>query len=111
VDGGTLIRSSLSIPFILHIELTPPPPQNSRRGSSRSGRVCVQGLVTYFDATADTGGLCVIPGSHRDHDALCARAASAKAGIDFVSVAADDPILSGGGVLVCARAGGASRRL
>ncbi len=80
--------------------------QNSRRGSNRCGRVCVQGLVTYYNATADTGGLCVIPGSHRFHDELCNRAASAKSKIDFVSVDADDPILRGGGVLVCAQAGG-----
>jgi hypothetical protein len=80
--------------------------KNSRRGSSRTGRVCVQGLVTYLDATADTGGLCVIPGSHRAHDDLCSRATSAKAGIDFVAVDANDPILSDGGVLVCAKAGG-----
>ncbi len=66
----------------------------------------MQGLVTYYNASADTGGLCVIPGSHRSHDALCSRATSAKLGIDFVSIDADDPILSGGGVLVCAQAGG-----
>jgi hypothetical protein len=68
----------------------------------------VQGLVTYYDATADTGGLCVIPASHRAHDELCNRSASAKSLIDFVSVDAHDPILSGGGVLVCAQAGGRS---
>ena len=66
----------------------------------------MQGLVTYYNANADTGGLCVIPGSHLAHDDLCGRAASAKLKIDFVSVAADDPILQGGGVLVCAQAGG-----
>ena len=84
--------------------------QNSRRGPSRSGRVCVQGLVTYTDATADTGGLCVIPGSHLDHDKLCERARSARAGSDFVSVDADDPILKCGGVFVCAQAGGADSK-
>ena len=104
MDGGTLTRFSLSVPFILHIELKPS--QNSLRGSSRRGRVCVQGLVTYYDANADTGGLCVVPGSHHFHDELCDRASSAKFKIDFVSVDADDPILRGGGVLVCAQAGG-----
>jgi hypothetical protein len=69
----------------------------------------VQGLVTYYDATEDTGGLCVIPASHRAHDELCNRSASAKSLIDFVSVNAHDPILSGGGILVCAQAGGTGR--
>lgn len=83
--------------------------QNSLRGPHRCGRVCVQGLVTYYDATEDTGGLCVIPASHRAHDELCNRSASAKSLIDFVSVNAHDPILSGGGILVCAQAGGTGR--
>ena len=78
--------------------------QNATR-PHRSGRVCVQGLVSYRDATVDTGGLCVIPGSHRDHDALCARSPSTKMQIDFVTVEKSDPILAAGGVLVECLAG------
>eukprot|EP00854_Cymbomonas_tetramitiformis_P026911 gene26911-33089_t len=29
------------------------------------GRVCVQGLVTLTDVDSASGGLCVIPGSHK----------------------------------------------
>jgi hypothetical protein len=112
VDGGMLTKC-LHIYFYIgfsciFISADPGPlAQNSLRGSSRQGRVCVQGLVTYYSATADTGGLCVIPGSHRRHDELCQRTPSAKNGIDFVSVDPDDEILCGDGVLVCAQAGGA----
>jgi len=31
-------------------------------------RCAVQGLVTLLDADAATGGLCVVPGSHKWHD-------------------------------------------
>ena len=79
--------------------------QNSRRGPHRKGRVCVQGLVTYYDADADTGGLCVVPQSHHEHDGLCARIDAARLGIDFVQVPEADPVLANGGVLVCAKAG------
>lgn len=80
--------------------------QNSTKGPQRQGRVTIQGLVTYYDATAETGGLCVIPGSHHYHNELCERVPSAKAKIDFVSVPVTDPILrSAEPVLVCAQAG------
>eukprot|EP00750_Incisomonas_marina_P024288 INCI5101.1.p2 GENE.INCI5101.1~~INCI5101.1.p2 ORF type:complete len:482 (+),score=69.48 INCI5101.1:239-1684(+) len=74
-------------------------------------RVCVQGLVTYKDATRATGGLCVVPGSHRQHSAVCARA-SAERLSHYVQVHPTDPVLrcsASGGVkrpkLVCAQAG------
>ena len=79
--------------------------QNSRNRPHRSGRVCVQGLVTYYDADAETGGLCVVPGSHRQHQELCERTNAARMGMDFVSIDSADPVLRAGGVLVCARAG------
>jgi hypothetical protein len=79
--------------------------QNSRNRPHRSGRVSVQGLVTYYDADADTGGLCVVPGSLREHQALCERTNGARMGMDFVPIDGADPVLQRGGVLVCARAG------
>eukprot|EP01036_Dinobryon_divergens_P041546 gene41546-55078_t len=52
--------------------------QNSLKGEHRVGKVCVQGLVTYYKADASVGGLCVIPGSHLQHTELCARSSSSK---------------------------------
>ncbi|CAE7563550.1 unnamed protein product [Symbiodinium natans] len=78
--------------------------QNARFADSR-GKVCIQGLVTLFDATADTGGLVVIPGSHHHHEDVCKRSILAKRNGDFVPVAIDDPILSQGAVLLRAQAG------
>ena len=40
------------------------------QGHSLRGRHAVQGLVTLTNATAQTGGFCVIPGSHKYHDEL-----------------------------------------
>ncbi len=80
--------------------------QNHQCGVHRQGKVTVQGLVNYYDATAETGGLCVIPGSHKHHAEVCARAPSARMKIDYVSVPRNDPILtSQQAILVCAKAG------
>eukprot|EP01032_Pedospumella_encystans_P007859 gene7859-9371_t len=80
--------------------------QNHQCGAHRQGKVTVQGLVNYYDATAETGGLCVIPGSHKHHAEVCARAPSARMKIDYVSVPRNDPILtSQQAILVCAKAG------
>lgn len=80
--------------------------QNSTRGAHRCGRVTVQGLVTYYDATAESGGLCVIPGSHKHHEEVCKRAPSARMKMDFVSIPKDDAVLrSEQAVLICAKAG------
>merc|ERR1719453_2965317 len=87
-DGGNMVRpAGAGAPWAptrggwWHVD------QNALRAGQR-GRCCVQGLVTLTDANAATGGLCVVPRSHRDFAALCARA-----------------LLARGGVLVCARAG------
>ncbi|CAM9360576.1 unnamed protein product, partial [Ectocarpus fasciculatus] len=40
------------------------------QGHLLRGRHAVQGLVTLTDATAETGGFCVVPGSHKYHDEL-----------------------------------------
>eukprot|EP01006_Ploeotia_vitrea_P048044 TRINITY_DN67191_c8_g2_i1.p1 TRINITY_DN67191_c8_g2~~TRINITY_DN67191_c8_g2_i1.p1 ORF type:complete len:384 (-),score=35.62 TRINITY_DN67191_c8_g2_i1:1803-2954(-) len=37
------------------------------QGRAKIGKCCVQGLVSIFDQTAATGGLTVIPGSHKQH--------------------------------------------
>lgn len=80
--------------------------QNAARGPHRQGRVTVQGLVTYYDATAETGGLCVIPGSHLQHNEVCERAPMARAQVDFLMIPADEPVLrSAEPTLICAKAG------
>jgi hypothetical protein len=71
----------------------------------KDGRVCVQGLVTYTDATPATGGLCVIPGSHKQHKEICERSRADKLMKDFVLVQPGDPVLESGGRLVCAKRG------
>mmetsp|Transcript_41786 Transcript_41786/g.99114 ORF Transcript_41786/g.99114 Transcript_41786/m.99114 type:complete len:331 (-) Transcript_41786:231-1223(-) len=56
----------------------------------RKGRACVQGLVTLYDQDTSTGGLVVVPGSHRHHQALCRSTATGVvlgfAGTDFIPV-------------------------
>jgi len=79
--------------------------QNSVRGPHRVGKVCVQGLVTFTDATPETGGLCVIPGSHRFHEEVCKRSPYAATSRDFLMVEMTDPVMQHDGVLVCAKAG------
>jgi len=78
--------------------------QNARLPDS-IGRVCVQGLVTLLDASADTGGLVVVPGSHKQHENVCRRSVLARRAGDFVPVAVGDPILGEGAILVAAKAG------
>jgi ectoine hydroxylase-related dioxygenase (phytanoyl-CoA dioxygenase family) len=68
--------------------------QNALRGPSRQGRVCVQGLVSLYDATSETGGLCVIPRSHLIHQDICERSPSAKLMTDYVHISANDPLIS-----------------
>jgi len=79
--------------------------QNSFNRPHRQGKVCVQGLVTYYDATPETGGLCVVPKSHLSHDSLCMRTRAAKCGMDYFEIDLDDSLMQNGGVLVEAKAG------
>ena len=67
------------------------------------GRSAVQGLLSYTDADETTGGLCVIPRSHHQHEGLCERVAQGLS--DFVPVPVSDPVLSTPGRLVCCKAG------
>eukprot|EP00656_Telonema_subtile_P008249 TRINITY_DN13861_c0_g1_i2.p2 TRINITY_DN13861_c0_g1~~TRINITY_DN13861_c0_g1_i2.p2 ORF type:complete len:193 (-),score=36.38 TRINITY_DN13861_c0_g1_i2:113-691(-) len=54
-----------------------------------------------------TGGLVVLPGSHHQHEAMCARASAVPEQGDFVVVPPNDPVLHAGGParFVCAAAG------
>ena len=67
--------------------------QNATR-PNRSGRVCVQGLVQLTPANEYTGGFCVIPGSHKGHEAFSRRHPSAHLQGDFLIVPDGDPLLS-----------------
>ena len=77
--------------------------QNGTR-PARSGLVCVQGLVLLTPANEYTGGFCVIPGSHRDHEAFSHRHPYADRQGDFLPVPEDDPILTSGKRMVLLRA-------
>ena len=73
-----------------------------QNGLAKKGRHCVQGLVALTPANPRTGGLCVIPGSHRHFDRIAQKQRPAR---DFVPIAVDDPVLQEGGRLVCCEAG------
>jgi len=59
--------------------------------------------VTLTDVNEDTGGLVVIPGSHKEHDRVCQRFGLRLA--PLVTINPEDPILAQGSRLVCAEAG------
>eukprot|EP00746_Dinoflagellata_sp_MGD_P002958 gnl/MRDRNA2_/MRDRNA2_105771_c0_seq1.p1 gnl/MRDRNA2_/MRDRNA2_105771_c0~~gnl/MRDRNA2_/MRDRNA2_105771_c0_seq1.p1 ORF type:complete len:419 (-),score=72.76 gnl/MRDRNA2_/MRDRNA2_105771_c0_seq1:38-1294(-) len=71
----------------------------------KNSRVCVQGLLTFTEATPSTGGLCVIPGSHKQFQEVCQRAHSYNLPRDFVPVQPGDPVFTLGSRLICAKAG------
>lgn len=72
----------------------------------RKSRVCVQGLVTYYASTEDSGGFCLIPRSHHSFAEVCKRSPSSKMMIDFVSLDAYDPLLQENeGKVIAAKAG------
>jgi len=50
----------------LHLDQNSYPP-----GKGKSGKQCIQGLVTMLDANSNTGSLVVVPGSHLRHDEIC----------------------------------------
>jgi hypothetical protein len=77
--------------------------QNALLGPHRRGFAGVQGIVSYLDAGPASGGLCVVPGSHRAHDVVCATTGSLTA--QGVPLDPADPVIRAGGLLVCARAG------
>ncbi len=76
------------------------------QGRSKRGLHAVQGLVLLTDANAHTGGLCVVPGSHKAHDELMRYTVTSPDGMDFVVVPSPltNPMVRGG-ALVAAQAG------
>ena len=78
------------------------------QGHHKRGLHAVQGLVLLTDATVNTGGLCVVPGSHRQHAELLSYTVTSPDGSDYVAVPAPqiNPSVRHG-TLVCARAGDA----
>jgi hypothetical protein len=103
-DGGNVFRPWASKPEWRtdggwwHVD------QNAFLGN-QDGFTCVQGLLTFTDATPATGGLCVIPGSHNHHKDVCTRAYAHILSGHNVPVPPGDPVLGSGAQLVCARAG------
>jgi ectoine hydroxylase-related dioxygenase (phytanoyl-CoA dioxygenase family) len=75
------------------------------QGRETRGFQCVQGLVSLFDQGPDTGGLVVLPGSHKHHDALCELARDTT---EYIELPQDSKLLQAepqGGLLVACRAG------
>ena len=70
---------------------------------SQRGKVCIQGLVTLLDASSDTGGLVVVPRSHKDHEGLCNRTGQVHSAL--VAVMAEDPVFREVAQLICANEG------
>jgi len=75
----------------------------------KQGLHCVQGLVTLRDATECTGGLVVVPGSHRFYSSDVLRNYKPTSnGWNFIALDANDRVLTEGGGgprMVCAKAG------
>jgi len=64
------------------------------QGLAKKGRkVCVQGLINLYDASAESGGLCVMPGSHKRHELLCERVPNIAKKEDFVKIPLNDEVL------------------
>ncbi len=58
------------------------------------GKVCVQGLVSYYAANEHTGGLCVLAGSHKVHEEYIGRNELAYLEGDYVKVSDADPVFT-----------------
>mmetsp|Transcript_8651 Transcript_8651/g.24318 ORF Transcript_8651/g.24318 Transcript_8651/m.24318 type:complete len:913 (+) Transcript_8651:63-2801(+) len=74
----------------------------------KRGLHCVQGLVTLKDATEETGGLVVVPRSHRFHNDICCRYKAGDMTSDFLSINVNDRVLTEGNLgprMVAAKAG------
>lgn len=73
----------------------------------KRGLHCVQGLITLKDATIKTGGLVVVPQSHRFHEDILTRYPGTGSW-NFIGLKQNDPVLTEGESrprLVCAEAG------
>ena len=71
------------------------------QGPTKGGMQAVQGLVSLRAATEHTGGLCVIPGSHLDHDDLMRYAASNDGDYVAVPEPAINPAVRRGRLVTC----------
>lgn len=74
----------------------------------KRGLHCVQGLITLKDATEETGGLVVVPRSHRFHNDICCRYKAGDITSDFLSINVNDRVLTEGNLgprMVAAKAG------
>lgn len=74
------------------------------QGRTLRGRCAVQGLVALTDATAETGGFCVIPDSQKHHDRLIEES-KLKKDVNFIQVRPDFDILKEKQILPLCRAG------
>ena len=77
--------------------------QNAAEPICHTGKMCVQGVLTYTDASAATGGLTVLPRSHAEHGAMCERHPPVYG--DYFPLKKNDPLLSRPAQLVTAPAG------
>mmetsp|Transcript_24743 Transcript_24743/g.35972 ORF Transcript_24743/g.35972 Transcript_24743/m.35972 type:complete len:371 (-) Transcript_24743:434-1546(-) len=71
------------------------------QGHGKRGVQAIQGFVSLYDGTAETGGLCVIPGSHRGHDGLLAQVPNASGDFVMVPSPSTNPIIRDGKLIVC----------
>ena len=71
------------------------------QGATKRGLLALQGQLVLYGQDAASGGLVLLPGSHRLHDALVPPTAGGR---DYVQFEADEPALAGCGDarLVCA---------
>lgn len=72
------------------------------QGRTMRNLQCVQGFVSLTNQGADTGGLVVIPGSHKHHDEVCQLAEDDQ---DYIEPSPNHPLLAMPKRLVACRAG------
>lgn len=61
--------------------------------------------MTLTDVDSESGGLCVLPGSHKLHSDVCARVTCARFLANFLPIDMRDPIMKIPPILVAAKAG------
>jgi len=71
------------------------------QGRQKQGRCSVQGFVSLTRANSHTGGLCVVPGSHRGHDELMSYAAMNDNDYVAVPEPACNPAIRGAVLVGC----------
>jgi ectoine hydroxylase-related dioxygenase (phytanoyl-CoA dioxygenase family) len=64
-----------------------------QNGKTKSGKVCVQGFLNFFDAGVEDGGLVLVPGSHKVFKVIFdSRPSLGADSMDFVRMT-DDPMI------------------